>query len=230
MCPAIVADMDGETYLIGKLLKFYPPQPHARTLAARYRTARYLSALRTAAIGGDRRLAGIRITLAAHSLQPLPDRSHGERGGIVRNANADPALVGGDIVNAIGRNLAKVFVLEIVDVHTLRPALGPVIAAAIPESANQLLLLGIDRYDRLTGSLRREHLAVDMLELGIAIGMVRAFIGLAVKTAASPPTPPRPDLASREKPPPPLIELGAHRIPALPNCFAVDHKNAHTAQ
>ena len=136
----IVADMDGETYLIGKLLKFYPPQPHARTLAARYRTARYLSALRTAAIGGDRQLAGIRITLAAHSLQPLPDRSHGERGGIVRNANADPALVGGDIVNAIGRNLAKVFVLEIVDVHTLRSALGPVIAAAIPEIANQLLL------------------------------------------------------------------------------------------
>ena len=30
--------------------------------------------------------------LAAHSLQPLPDRSHGERGGIVRNANALPSL------------------------------------------------------------------------------------------------------------------------------------------
>ena len=160
--------MDAETCLIGKLLKFYPPQPHARPI-------------RTAAIGGDRQLAGIRITLAAHSLQPLPDRSHGERGGIVRNANAYPALVGGDIVNAIGHNLAKVFVLEIVDVHTLRSALGPVIAAAISEIANQLLLLGIDRYDRLTGSLRRKHLAVDMLELGIAIGMVRAFIGLAVR-------------------------------------------------
>ena len=124
--------MDGETCLIGKLLKFYPPQPHAR-------------AVRTAAIGGDRQRAGIRITLAAHSLQPLPDRSHGERGGIVRNANADPALVGGDIVNAIGHNLAKVFVLEIVDVHTLRSALGPVIAAAIPESANQVLLLAACR-------------------------------------------------------------------------------------
>ncbi len=94
-----------------------------------------------------------------------------------------PAVVGGDIVNAIGHNLAKHLVLEVVHVHALRIALGPVIAAAIAKVANQLLFLRVDRYDRLSSLLRRENFAIDVLELGISIGVMRAFVRLAVGLA-----------------------------------------------
>ena len=46
--------------------------------------------------------------------------------------------------------------------------------------ADQFLLLGIHREDRLTTPLERLHLPVDVFKLGIAIGVILAFLGLAV--------------------------------------------------
>ena len=46
--------------------------------------------------------------------------------------------------------------------------------------SDQFLLLGIDRDDRLATPLERSDLAVDVLELGIAVGVILPLLGLAV--------------------------------------------------
>ncbi len=58
--------------------------------------------------------------------------------------------------------------------------LGTQLTAGILEVADKLLLLGIDRDRWLTGSLERRHVGVDVLELGVAVGVARAFARLAV--------------------------------------------------
>ena len=64
--------------------------------------------------------------------------------------------------------------------HALRIALGTIIRAAVLIVADQLLLLRIDRNDRLPGRLALDHMSVDVLELSIAIRMFRTLVGLAI--------------------------------------------------
>jgi len=82
-----------------------------------------------------------------------------------------------------------------VDVHAPWCAFRTIIGSAILEVADQLLLLGVDGDDGLLLSLRRNDFRVDIFELGIAVGMLGAFIfaiGLALE--------------------PELHQLHAHRI------------------
>ena len=62
----------------------------------------------------------------------------------------------------------------------LRLSLGPQLTAAILEVSDRLLLLRVDRDHRLPGSLERPHLGVDMLELGVTIGVAGTLARLAV--------------------------------------------------
>ena len=48
-----------------------------------------------------------------HFFPPAPDAFDGEFGGVVIDPNADPTLIGGDIVDAVGRDLAEVRINEI---------------------------------------------------------------------------------------------------------------------
>jgi hypothetical protein len=57
---------------------------------------------------------------------------------------------------------------------------GAVIAAAVLVLADEFLLLGVNRNDRLAGRLKRRDLAVDVLELPVAVGVVAALFGLAI--------------------------------------------------
>jgi hypothetical protein len=59
-------------------------------------------------------------------------------------------------------------------------AFRAIIGSAILEVADQFLLLRVDGDDRLMLSLRRNGFRVDVFELGIAVGMMRAFIRLAI--------------------------------------------------
>src|SRR5204862_8125246 len=52
---------------------------------------------------------------------------------------------------------------------------------------DQFLLFRIDRDDRLTVPLEETHWLIDVLELGVAIGVVVAFLGLSVGLQAVPP-------------------------------------------
>src|SRR5262245_48285467 len=163
----IVVDVERQLRRIGKPLQLDLPQPHARAVGA-------------AAVGRDGQLLRSWIALAPHALQPAADRRHGELGGVGRDAEADEAGVGSDVVDAIGHHLAQRLVLEVVHVDADRLALGAVVGAAVPEVADQLLLLRIHGDDGLPCSLCRDYLGVDVRELRIAVRMPGAFIGLAV--------------------------------------------------
>ena len=55
---------------------------------------------------------------------------------------------------------------------------------AVPVVAYQLFLLRVDRDDGLARCLRRNHFGIDVLELVVAIWMLRALVGLAVRLPA----------------------------------------------
>ena len=97
---------------------------------------------------------------------------------------ADVAVVGADVVDPVGDDFAQFLVLEIVGVDLDRPTLRAIVAAAVLELTEQLLLLRVDRYHRLIVGLKLLDLGVDIFELSVAIGMFAAFLGLAVGMAA----------------------------------------------
>src|SRR5512143_2632797 len=110
------------------------------------------------------------MALAAHATPPAADAFDGEGGGIVFEADADPSLVGGDIVDPVRNRLAVGRDHEVVRAHFFGLAFAPQLTAGVPEVANQLLLLGIDRDRRLTGPPEAADACIDMLELGVAVG------------------------------------------------------------
>ena len=120
------------------------------------------------------------MALAAHALPPAADAFDGEGGGVVIDADADPALVGGDVVDAVGNGPAVGRDHEVVHAHFLGLALGAQLPAGVPEIANQLLFLGVDRDRRLAGPPEAADAGVDVLELGVAVGMLAALAGLGV--------------------------------------------------
>jgi len=98
----------------------------------------------------------------------------------VVHAHADPALVPAQVVDPLGDRLAQDLVLEVLGPDLLRMAPPMPLPPGIAEIPDQLLLLGIDRDDRLALRLEGAHLAGDILELGVTIRVVAALLGLAV--------------------------------------------------
>jgi hypothetical protein len=62
--------------------------------------------------------------LASDPGDPGADRSDRELGGVVRDADADPAGIGDGIVDAVWNDLAFLLVLEVVHVDVDRATLG----------------------------------------------------------------------------------------------------------
>ena len=96
------------------------------------------------------------------------------------------ARVGGEVVDAVGDRAPQLLDEEIVDAHLLEVALGPPLAARVLEVADQLLLLRVDRNDRAPLGQRLFRRLVDDGELGVPVGVVGAFLGLAVGVQAEP--------------------------------------------
>ena len=111
---------------------------------------------------------------------------HCELGGVARNSDADEAGIGGHIVDPIGHDLTELPVLEVVHVHAPWIAFRTIISSAILEIANQLLFLGVDGDDRLLLGLRRNDFRVDVFELGVAVGMLRASSALRLDWRENP--------------------------------------------
>src|SRR3954454_22805489 len=105
-------------------------------------------AVAATAAGRHDEAVGSGIARAAEPLPPAADALDGERGGIGVDADINPAVVGGDVVDAIGGNLAQLRDLEIVDADRFGIAPGPQLPARVLEVADQLLLLGVDRDGR----------------------------------------------------------------------------------
>ncbi len=101
-----MGDCHGEAGLIGEALQFALPEPDASAVAA-------------ATVRGDGEASSLGIARFAEPLPPAPDALDGERGGIGIDPDVDPALVGGNVVDALGGHLAQGLDLEVMDAHRL---------------------------------------------------------------------------------------------------------------
>src|SRR3954452_2679126 len=119
-------DRHGEAGYIGETLQFAFPQADPGAVAA-------------TAVGSDDEAAGFGIARAAEPLPPAADALDGEGGGISVDADIDPALVGGDVVDAIGGSCAHLRNLEVGVGDGCGSACGPQLPARVPEVADQLL-------------------------------------------------------------------------------------------
>jgi hypothetical protein len=118
---------------------------------------------------------GPRIADPAELLPPAADALDGESACIGVDADIDPAMIGGDIINPIGRYLAQFRDLEVMDPHWLGLTLGTQFTTAVLEIANQFLLLRIDRYRRFAGCKRGSHRRIEVSELRIAVRVMAAL-------------------------------------------------------
>ncbi len=96
------------------------------------------------------------------------------------NTHAHPASILAHVVDAIRSDASQLGNDEVMDPHRLRVSLESKLSAPVFEVPHQLLLLSIDRDDRLTLPQEASDLAVDMLKLSIAIRMRRAFQSLGI--------------------------------------------------
>src|SRR5512135_2935556 len=80
-------------------------------------------------------------------------------------------LIPGQIVHTPGDYLAEPLVGEVIHADLFGSTLRLPLTAGILEVPDQLLLLRVHRHHGLALLLGRTHLSVDMLELGIPIGV-----------------------------------------------------------
>src|SRR3954467_1665965 len=135
-----VTDLDLDAELIGQLLQL--AFPHADPIP-----------VGAATIRRNQHAAGLGIAWMTHFFPPAPDAFDGEFGRVVIDPNADPTLIGCDIVDAVGCDLAELRINEIIDANFLGFARGLPFLAAVLESADQFLLPGIDRNHRIASRL-----------------------------------------------------------------------------
>jgi hypothetical protein len=125
---------------ISQHLQFPLPQAHAVAIAA-------------ATVGIDQKSLGGRIAGCAEHMPPAPNACDRKRSGIVADPEVDPSIIGDDVVDAIRCNLAEFRDDEVMHPDRLGLSLRAQLTAAVLEVANEFLLLGVDRDDRLARSL-----------------------------------------------------------------------------
>jgi hypothetical protein len=96
------------------------------------------------------------------------------------DSDADPSLVVGDVVNAVGRGASKLGINEVVDADLLGRSGWPIFTSAILEVADEFFLLGIDRDRRLVGRDGALDCLGDVPELRVAIDVARSFERLTI--------------------------------------------------
>jgi hypothetical protein len=80
-----------------------------------------------------------------------------------------PARVAGHVVDRVEGDPAKAGDREVIDASKLGVALRAPLLPGELEVADQFLLIGIHRDERLSGPQGDPHLAVDVLEQGVAV-------------------------------------------------------------
>ena len=109
----------------------------------------------------------------------------GEFGGVAVDANADPALIGGDVADAMWRAPAECWINDIMDANLLRFACALPRLAASLETAGPFLLFRVDGHRRIARRLVLRRHASGRVELSATIRMVAAFPGFARRLKAA---------------------------------------------
>jgi hypothetical protein len=157
----------GQPRLVREFLEFAFPKANTGTVAA-------------AAIGCDQDLTGPLVTCLSEFEPPAADTFDGECRRVAGNAEIDPAGIGGNVIHAIRRYLAKLWNSEIMHPNGLGMTPRAQLTPVVLEVSNELLLFRVNRYGRLPGRLKRIDEHIDVLELRIAVRVARALTGLAV--------------------------------------------------
>src|SRR4029077_2066148 len=174
-----MGDGDRQAGLVGETLDLALPEayavaPHGEPLSNHA----------AAAISGNDEGRCLGIACLAEAIPPAANTLDREGCRVGVDADVDPALVVGDVVDAIGRDFAEFRDLEVMHANRFGLAFGTQLLAAILEVADQLFLLGVDGdggRPRRDGYLDRR---IDVLELRVAIRMARALAGFPVGLAA----------------------------------------------
>src|SRR5437879_3421671 len=101
-------------------------------------------------------------------------------------ADIHPGFVLPDIIDTIGHGFPLLLVGEVVRLDPDWLSLPPPRSAWILVIANVFFLLGVHREGGLPGALLGLDPAIDVLELGLAVGMLSPLEGLAVGLQAVP--------------------------------------------
>ena len=168
-----MADADPQPGRVGEALQLVTPQAGAGIVGP-------------AGIGGDRQRLRVRVALRAELLPPVNDRANRELGGVARDPDAHPSLVCGQVVNAVGDRVPESLVLEVVAANLDRATLRLKLAADRLEIADQLTLLRVHADHRLASRKRLADGLGDVLELSVAVGMLRTLPRLLVRLQAVP--------------------------------------------
>src|SRR5712692_10504725 len=166
-----VADLDGQGGGIGELLQLELPHAQAIAIAA-------------PAIRRDQQSPSPRVQPVALEPPPAPDRGHRKGARVVAGAHVHEAFVAGQIIHAVGIGPGGRGSRKIVALHEggrFAPAPLPALVLVVPD---QLLLLRVHGDDRSAPGHRPADLIIDVLELRVAVGMIRAFLGLPVPLEA----------------------------------------------
>src|SRR5579862_9036182 len=96
------------------------------------------------------------------------------------NADADPTLVGSQVIDPVGSDLAQFLVFEVLAADLFGLSVWLPLLARILEIPHQFLLFRVYRDDRLPTSLEGTYLAGYVFKLSIPVGMTTPFSGFAI--------------------------------------------------
>ena len=133
----------------------------------------------SAAVGGDEDPAGVGVFFFADLLPPFFDGGYGEDRRVVVDADRDPGAVVGQVVDPIGYGFAVSLAGEVVGGHLDWFAFRVPFSASLGELPDQLLLFGVDADHGVACGEELLGEGVDVPELGIAVGVLVSFQGLA---------------------------------------------------
>ncbi len=91
------------------------------------------------------------------------------------NADTHPSRIRGQVIDPVRHGAAELLDQEVMDPDLFRVALGAIFAPVIAEIPDQFLFLGVDGDHRLLFSQSGGHLAVDVAELRITVGVAVAL-------------------------------------------------------
>src|SRR5215469_5474831 len=162
-----MANGNSQTRLIGQVLYLLFPEPIARPV-------------RATTISHDQEFCTGWIQFAANALPPPSDALDRKLGGLMVNPHVDEAAILQQIIDPIGDRFAISDGEVIIDVdRRLLPA-GLPFSSAVLEIPDEFFLLTIDGNDRLPLGFKSFARAIDVLKLGIPVGMRGALNPLLV--------------------------------------------------
>src|SRR5947199_7195553 len=123
-----------------------------------------------AAVRANQKTRGSRVLFLAHRLPPAADAGHRETGRVMIASYIHPSFVAGQIINAIGNRLGLLRVNKIVNLHLLRTASRPPLAAFIGIAPDEFFLLGVDGDHGVALHQESLNLAVPVTKLLVPAG------------------------------------------------------------